>query len=142
METTTPISNPTPGPTPGSTPRTTRGRRLGPLWGAVVALLLILVSRFVTSDLAVFSTVSQRSCQDGFCVERLHTPDLLFVPGSREVRLGHDTKGTVEGRFFVERDPFGDYSDVAIEWKDGGVSLSDGAATLTWDADTLARLDD
>jgi hypothetical protein len=134
METTTPISSPT--------PRTTRGRRLGPLWGAAAALLLVLVSRFVTSDLVIFSTVSQRSCQDGFCVERMHTPDLLFVAGTREVRLGHQAEGKVQGRFYAEHDPFDEYSDVTIDWKDGGVSLSDDAATLTWDADTLARLDD
>jgi hypothetical protein len=113
------------------------------LWGAVGALLLVLVSRFVTADLVVFSSVTQRSCQGGFCVERVHTPDWLFVPGTREIHLGHDAHGEVaSGRFYSADDPFNGSSNVTITWNNGGVSISDGAATLTWAADTLGRLDD
>jgi hypothetical protein len=134
MDTTTQID--------GRPPRRTRPGRLGPLLGAVGVLLLVLVSRFVTSNLVIHQSVVQRSCQGGFCVERVHAPDLLFVPGNRKVRVGHDADGPVQGRYYGADDPFGDYSDVTITWKDGGVSLTDGAATLSWSAQTLGRIDD
>lgn len=134
MDTTTQIAD--------RNPRRTRRRQLGPLMGGVGVLLFVLVSRFVTSDLVIHSSVIQRSCQSGFCVERVHAPDLLFVPGRREVHIRHDANSQAQGRYLVERDPFDDYSDVEIVWKDGGVSLSDKVATLSWDADALGNLDD
>jgi hypothetical protein len=104
-------------------------------------LALVATSRFVTSDLVVFSSVTQRSCQGGFCVERVHRPDLVFVPGFREIQVGHDSSSQ-QGRVYVQQDPFDDYSDVKTVWNaDGGVSLSDETATLTWSGDTLSRLD-
>ena len=103
----------------------------------------MLASRVVTSDLVVFASVTQRSCQGGFCVERVHTPDWLFVPGTREIHLGHDVHGEVSpDRFYSADDPFDDSSNLTITWNNGGVSISDGAATLTWAADTLGRLED
>jgi hypothetical protein len=127
--------------TVSSNPRRTRRRWHGPLW-AVGALLVVLASRFVTSDLVIHSTVTQRSCENGFCVERMKAPDLLLVPGRREVHLRPDVNNMDLGRYYVAQDPFSEYSDVKIEWSNGGVSLSDGAAVLTWDADTIGRLDD
>ena len=135
MDTTTQIGTPL--------PRRTRSRRFGWLWGAVGALLLVLVSRFVTEGLVAFSSVTQRSCQGGFCVERVHTPDRLFVSGSREIHLGHDSGGRLGGgRIYFEQDPFDEYANVSIAWNNGGVSISDGVATLTWEAGVLSRLDD
>ena len=133
MDTTVQIDRPS--------PRETRRRGFGPLLAAAGALLLVLASRFVTSDLAIHTSVIQRSCQSGYCVERIHAPDLLFVPGFRRVQLAHDAKGADKGRHYVEDDPFDDHSQVKIRWENGGVSLTDGAATLTWDAQAIGRLD-
>jgi hypothetical protein len=134
MDTATEINRPLPA---------SRRRRFSWLGGAVGALLLVLASRVVTSDLVIFSSVTQRSCQGGFCVERKHTPELLFVPGTREIRLERDSHGeAASGRFYSADDPFDESSNVTITWNNGGVSISDGVATLTWGADTLARLDD
>ena len=105
-------------------------------------LLVVLVSRFATSDLTLFESVGERACQGSLCAERVHSPDLLLVPGHREVRVGHEIDGSVQGRFYAAEDPFGEYSDVKIVWTGTGVSLSDQAATLSWDAKTLSRLDD
>jgi hypothetical protein len=108
--------------------------------GALGMLALVAVSRFVTGDLTVLSGVSQRSCGNGFCAERVERPELLVVPGYREVHVRHDGPA---GRFYVQRDPFDDLSEVTITWNpDGGVSLSDETATLTWTGATLRRLGD
>jgi hypothetical protein len=114
---------------------------IAPLIGAIGAILVILVARAVTSDLLIHPTVAQRSCQGGFCVERVHTPDLLFVPARQEVHVKQEGTGKTQGRYYTARDPFDEFSDVQIVWKDGAVHLSDGAAILAWDADTLGRLD-
>ncbi len=136
MDTTTQTEQPAQRPT-----RRRRGR-LGVLWGATGMLLLVLVCRFVLSDMVIRPEVVQRSCQGGVCVERVHTDDLLFVPGSRKVELGHEAPGQ-SGRVYVEDDPFDDYSDVTITWNtDGSVSLDDGSATLTWRAGLMEHLDD
>jgi hypothetical protein len=127
---------------PAPTPRPARRRRFTWLWGAVGALLLVLISRFVTSGLVAFSSVTQRSCQGGFCVERVSTPDLLFVPGDREIHVGPGTTGVNEqGRYFSEDDPFDEYATVTISWDNGSVSITDEVATLTWEAGTLTRPD-
>ena len=124
-------------------PVPTRTRRRFGLLGAVFGtLLVVLVARFATSDLTMFESVGERACQGSLCAERVHSPDLLLVPGHREVRVGHEIDGSVQGRFYAAEDPFGEYSDVKIVWTDAGVSLSDQAATLTWDTKTLAGLDD
>ena len=137
MDTTTEVSRPSPDSRP------TGRRRFSWLRGAVGALLLVLASRFVTSDLVVFSSVTQAACQGGFCVQRIHTPDWLFVPGSSEIHVGHDAHGAVApDRFYSADDPFGESSNVTITWNNGGVSISDGAATLTWGADALGLLED
>ncbi|HST82187.1 MAG TPA: hypothetical protein VLL08_10675 [Kineosporiaceae bacterium] len=136
MDTATEIDSPLPAAHP------TRKRRFSWLWGAVGAILLVLVSRSVTSDLVVFSSVTQRSCQGGYCVERVHTPDWLFVPGTREIHLRRDAHEAEQGRFYSADDPFDASSNVTITWNNGGVSISDGVATLIWSADTLARLED
>jgi hypothetical protein len=115
---------------------------LGVLGGALGMLALVVVSRFVTADLMFFTTVTQRSCSGGLCAERVHRPDLVLVPGFREIRIGHDTPGA-QGRYYVQADPFDDHADVTIDWNaDGGVGVGDESATLTWSGDTLSRLDD
>ena len=43
---------------------------------------------------------------------------------------------------YLAVDPFDRYSDVRIIRPQGAVVLTDGAATLSWDAETLSRLDD
>ena len=129
--------------TTAKSPPTTSGPRRrwpGLLLGVVGAVLFIAASRFATGDLTIHSTVLQRSCQGTFCVERLHRPDLLLVPGRREIRVTYEIDGTTADRYYAEYDPFGDNSEVTIGWKDGGVSLDDHAATLSWDAQTLSGL--
>jgi len=124
-------------PKPGSP----RRRWRAPLLAGTATVLLILASRTVNSDLTLFSTVTQRSCQEQMCVERVSSPDLLFAPGSRRVQVVlRDANGQTQPRMLVENDPFGQYGEVSIVWKDGGVSLSDTAAVLSWDAESLARL--
>lgn len=128
---------------PAPTTRTRRRRRPGPLVGAAGMLLLVLASRTLTEGFTVHSSITESSCQNGFCVERRHSPDLLFVPGLREVRVVvRDAQGHTQPRFLIEDDPFGPYADVKITWSNGGVSLTDGAAVLGWDASALKSLQD
>jgi hypothetical protein len=117
------------------------GRRFrGRFVGGAAMLLLILVSRAVTSDLIAATNVTQRSCSGKLCVERLDRPDLLFVSGFHQVRVGEvDADGQIQGRYRIANDPF-DNSDVTIEWTDGGVTLSDTSASLRWDAAVLGNL--
>lgn len=132
METTKPVD---------ALPPTRTHRRFARLLVVVGLLLFILVSRFATSNLVVHQSVVQRWCQDEICVERVHAPDLLLVPGRNEIHVGHDGDG--EGRRYVARDPFDDYSDVKIVFAaDGSISLSATPITLTWDAGIIERLDD
>ena len=118
-------------------------RRSGPLLGAAAMLLFVLAARTLTDGFSVHTTITESSCQDGFCVQRRHSPDLLLVPGRREVRvLVRDAQGHTQPRFLTEDDPFGPYADVKITWTEGGVRLTDGAAVLSWDAAALNSLDD
>ncbi|MBT0767909.1 hypothetical protein KIH74_03180 [Kineosporia sp. J2-2] len=105
-------------------------------------VLLVLGSRWLIGDsLVLFPQVRQTSCQDGLCVERVRYPDLLLVPGRSEVQVRHE--GENDGRRYVQGDPFDAApEEVIVTWSDGGVSLAGPSATLTWDADVLARLDD
>jgi hypothetical protein len=106
-------------------------------------LLLVLVSRSVNSNTSVSSRVVQQVCQGRVCVRRVHSPDLLLVPGNRSVQVAvRDAHGQLIPRVLAEADPFDDYSDVKVGWKDGGVTLTDGTAVLGWDADAIAGLDD
>src|SRR4051794_20950460 len=117
--------------TPG--PASRRRRRGGALLAVAGTLLLVLVSRTLTSGDTFVSSIAQRSCQGHFCVERVHSPDLLFVPGSDTVRVvPYDAEGHPLGRILSVDDPFSGSENVSIAWPDGGVRLSDSMATLSW----------
>jgi hypothetical protein len=108
--------------------------------GALGALALVVTSRYVTADLTVLSGVSQRSCGNGFCAERVDRPELLVVPGYREIQVRAEGPA---GRYYVQRDPFDEHSKVTITWPPGGgVTLSDETASLSWTGATLSRLGD
>ncbi|GAB6901311.1 hypothetical protein [Kineosporia succinea] len=123
-----------------------RRRRWPLVLGVVSATVVGLFGvRFFNENLSVgeinvFERVVQESCDDGFCVQRLHSPDLLAVPG-HDVVLAWQRDAP--GRMYRSNDPFDPGSQVTITWEDGGVSLSDaGAATVSWDAAELHRLND
>jgi hypothetical protein len=125
-----------------------RRPRQAPGWGpvrplilAAGPLLLVLGVRMIIGDnLVLFRSVTQRSCQGQICVERVHSPDLLFQRGNRFVQVVvRDADGTSEPRRLSVDDPFG-ATTVEVTWPSGGVSLTDGSAVLTWDADTVASL--
>ncbi|GLY27760.1 hypothetical protein [Kineosporia sp. NBRC 101731] len=119
-----------------------RSRRRWPVavGAAVGTVLVILGGRFVNGGLNVFERVAQESCGNGFCVQRIHSPELLLVPGYDVVTVWQEGN---PGRMYSSGDPFDEYSEVVITWEDGGVTVSDGGpARLSWTADSLARLND
>ncbi|GAA3616621.1 hypothetical protein GCM10022223_36400 [Kineosporia mesophila] len=126
---------------PSSAASSRSWRRWPVVLGAVVGtVLVILGSRFFNGNLAVFEQVVQESCENGFCAQRIHSPELLLAPGYDVVAVWQESN---PGRRYFSKDPFDEYSKVSIIWKDGGVNLSDGgAATLSWSAGSLARLND
>jgi hypothetical protein len=115
--------------------------RTKPLILAAGPLLLVLAARMVIGDnLMLFRSVVQSSCQGQLCVERVHSPDLLFQRGRDLVQVViRHADGTTEPRRLSVDDPFGEAA-VDVSWRSGGVSVTDGSAVLTWDADAIAAL--
>ncbi|TQS46105.1 hypothetical protein [Cryptosporangium phraense] len=107
---------------------------------ALVALLIVvLVVRWVSSNLTVGNSVEARSCHGGYCLEVVHRPDSGLLVARDEIRINHDGSP----RYLYAANPFpGD--EVSIRWADGGVSVrvADAGPVLTWDSATLASLDD
>lgn len=116
---------------------------------------LVAVGRFVGGSVDVGLSRTLRSCEtdptasafQGYCLERWARPELIVVPGRREVRVYAIVDGAHSGeRYLVNDDPFSDQtqaSDLDVRWSpSGGVRVTDGVASLSYDASTLASLAD
>ncbi|MDR7275543.1 hypothetical protein [Catenuloplanes atrovinosus] len=118
----------------------TRGPRAGRI--AVVAVLALLVlavltGRWLSPNLLLGTRTTELSCRDGLCVEQVRRGETLILAPYDRIRVG--VRGGA--RAYVADNPFGD-SPLTVEWAGGGVRITDGTATLSWDAAVLARLGD
>ncbi len=109
---------------------------------AVIALALIpvLFGRWLSTNLTIGTEVTDRWCEQstGFCVEHVERRDWLILTPVDEFHLVH--RG--QPRYYTADNPFGADPALTVDFTDAGVSLTDGTATLTWPAATLARLGD
>lgn len=63
----------------------------------------------------------------GYCVERRERPELLVVPGKREVPVYAVVGGHYAARFYSLDDPFGDSAPPSSRWS--GRAAAHGSAT-------------
>ena len=118
--------------------------------GVVAVLLVVGVSRAVLGSTRVAETPVFATCLapapgaggGEVCVERVARPELLVVPGRREVRVQAGRDGEpVGGRFYAVPDPLDDGPTVAGLTPAGDLTLSTGGpATLVVDAASIAAL--
>ncbi len=119
-------------------PQQNSRRKTWTILGGTVLGLLIFHLLF-GNNFFLFQKTEQLSCQGGFCVQRVTSPDLIIVSGRDDIRLGRQDDQT--GRSYVARNPF-DSSPIRVTWNAGGVSLTSGVATFTWDAAAMELLND
>ncbi|MDP9794039.1 hypothetical protein J2S43_002551 [Catenuloplanes nepalensis] len=118
-----------------------RKSRAGRVALTVVLVLLalsVLAGRWLSPNLLFATKAEQLGCQGGFCVERVHRGERLFLAPRDEIWVSmHDG-----ARFYSAKNPFGDGDTLTVDWAGGGVRVTDGTVSLSWDAATLARLGD
>jgi hypothetical protein len=107
---------------------------------ALVLLLLVLLGRWLSPNLTLGTSVTGRWCEDesGYCVEHVERGERLFLTPFDEFQVRY----RAQPRFYAATNPFGDDPDLQVTFGDDGVSVTDGAAVLSWPAATLARLGD
>ncbi|MDR7327365.1 MULTISPECIES: hypothetical protein [Catenuloplanes] len=117
-----------------------RKSRAGRVALAVVLGLLalgVLAGRVLSPNLLFATKADRLGCQDGLCVERVHRGERLFLAPYDEIRVG----ARDGGRFYSAKNPFDHGDPLTVDWT-GGVRVTDGTVTLSWDAATLDRLGD
>jgi hypothetical protein len=107
---------------------------------ALALLLVVLFGRWVSPSLVLGTSVTGRWCEDksGYCVEHVVRGERVFLAPFDELRLVY--KG--QPRYYAVTNPFAGGDDLSVQFGEDGVSVTDGAAVLSWPAATAARLGD
>ncbi|MDQ0364065.1 hypothetical protein [Catenuloplanes indicus] len=108
--------------------------------GVVLGLLVlaVLAGRWLSPNLLFATKADQLGCQAGYCVERVHRGERLFLAPYDEIWVSLRDGG----RFYSAKNPFDHGEALTVDWTGGGVRVTDGVVTLSWDAATLQRLGD
>jgi hypothetical protein len=103
-------------------------------------LLLVVIGRWLSPNLNVGTTVADRTCENlgGYCIEHVTRGEWVFLAPVDE---WHVLTESDTGRYYTANNPFAPGADVSYG-VGGGVSVTDGTITLTWNEAVLARLGD
>ena len=106
--------------------------------GLVLALLIVLAGRALSPNLLLGTRITELSCQGGHCVELVRRGETVILAPYDQIRV-HRVGGA---RYYGARNPFDASSTLTVDWSGGGVRITDGTVTLSWDAAILDRLGD
>ncbi|GAB2909784.1 hypothetical protein GCM10027047_04960 [Rhodococcus aerolatus] len=124
-----------------------RGAVVGLVLGVLAALVVVVGARTVVGGTRLAEQRTFSVCLaptgSGVCVERWERPELLVVPGLKQVRVLAVQGGVpVGGRYLAVDDPFGT-ADATAELGPAGdvvVRTADGRLGLTFSAASVASL--